>query len=355
MKIGIWGNYCYGNFGDDLMAISIANYLKKKGHCPIVYRLDALLAKQFSIEVEGSVQSLVEKVDLLFIGGGGMLVGDSILRRYFSPVARSFENDFKELNEALAVYKKNVYPISIGGDGNGRPRIPRQRKKFFSSYVGDGTLRLKGDLRYTQKLGRNFTYIPDILFDTSNRFKVKRFQKSKKTDVWIGVNIISKDLKNETWHKELIDIAKKDSHIKLFFIKTHLENYSVDYEYLPRELSENIKIYQYADIEGILNFLASLDVLISSKLHVGLTAMSLGTPFFSFKGKKKTQAQLMELGAERAILPTGLQLEQFKKEYLDNNYRISIDKICDLEKLHYLVEESKKHYHFIDQVISANS
>ncbi|WP_430972677.1 polysaccharide pyruvyl transferase family protein [Sunxiuqinia rutila] len=358
MKIGIWGNYCYGNFGDDLMAVSIANYLKRKGHQPIVYRLDYVLASLFNIEVENSVLKLVEKVDFLFIGGGGMLVVDSFLRQFLSPVARSFERDFKEFNEALDRYKKNVYPISIGGNGNGDSNLPRQRKKFFSSsFACNGTLRLKGDLMLTKTLGKEYTYIPDILLGTANQFRVNpdRLLKSKNNETWIGLNLLSKSLKDETWCQELIDLANKNSNIKLFFIKTHLENYPVDYEYLPDELSENVKIYQYANIEETLTFLASLDFVISSKLHVGLTALSLGTPFLSFKAKKKTLAQLKELGAEHAILHGKMSLQEIANEYFDNNFRIDINQVCDMDKLHSLKEESKKHYQFVDQAIEANS
>ena len=80
LTIGIWGNYNYGNWGDDLMAIIIAEYIKKNGHRTIVYRLDEDLSKEHNIPSERSVDKLVRDSDFLLIGGGGMLVGNSLVK-----------------------------------------------------------------------------------------------------------------------------------------------------------------------------------------------------------------------------------------------------------------------------------
>jgi len=349
MKIGVWGNYNYGNFGDDLMAISIASHLKEEGHEPLVYRLDPQLSQQHNIQTTNSISTFVSESDLLLIGGGGMLVGSSKLKQIFSPVARKFENDFKELNKALSFYRKNIVAVSIGGDGIEYTELPAQRRRLFSStQFRGGTVRLKGDLPLTKKFGKKFAYIPDILFDTPNHFRVHPHQK-KQTETWIGLNLIAKDLNGETWHEKLIEEAAKNPNLRLFFIKTHLPDYSVNYEYLPKTLPPNVTVYQYNKMEDMLNLLASLDMVISSKLHVGLTALALGTPFFSFKGRGKTLAQLKELDGERAIL-SEINLEEFTANYFDRK-AANLKKLYNEEKLRFLMEESKKHYHFIDRFV----
>lgn len=355
MKIGIWGNYCYGNFGDDLMAISIANYLKRKGHLPVVYRLDKHLARKFDIETESSVSKLVSEVDFLLIGGGGMLVSNSRIKQIFSPVARKFEDDFKRLDKALVKFKKYIYPISIGGAGKEHVKLPKSREKFFSGqFVGEGTLRLKRDLLLTKKMGKSFNYYPDILFDVQSHFEVDSIRKPDDGEIWIGLNLISKDLKGERWIDELIKKAQTNPKLKLFFIQTHLENYLSDYEYVPTTTQTNVQAYKYRDIEDMLNLLTSLDIVISSKLHIGLTSLALGTPFVSFKGRDKTRAQLKELKADEAILDSGSQLHGFMDKYLTSGRSFSLDQIYDVEKLKRAASESKKHYRYIDQLISTD-
>jgi hypothetical protein len=147
MRIGIWGNYNYGNFGDDLMAVSIAIYLLNKGHIPVVYRLNKEISKQFDIETENSINDFVSNVDFCLIGGGGMLVGNSWLKRTISITAKRFEIDFKELLEAITDYKKEIYPISIGGEAKKSAPFSKYRNQFFKSqYLKKGTVRLDGDL-----------------------------------------------------------------------------------------------------------------------------------------------------------------------------------------------------------------
>lgn len=337
------------------MAVSIANYLKRKGHMPVVYRLDKQLAGKYDIETENSISKLVSQTEFLLIGGGGMLVSNSRIKQILSPVARKFERDFAMLTKALAEFKKNIYPISIGGVGQENVRLPRVREEFFTSnFVREGTMRLKGDLWLTKKMGKDFNYFPDILFDIKSHFDVSSFRKPNDGEVWIGLNLISKDLKREKWLYRLLEKAKGSSNIKLFFIQTHLDNYVADYEYVPQLKLSNIKTFRYADIADMLSLLASLDIVISSKLHIGLTSLALGTPFLSFKGKGKTKAQLKELGAEQAIFDSGSQLDELFDESFDAGISFSLEQIYDIVKLKSAAEESKKHYHYIDQVMLEN-
>ena len=53
-----------------------------------------------------------------------------------------------------------------------------------------------------------------------------------------------------------------------------------------------------------MSFLASLDLVISYKLHLGLTALAVGTPFYSVGGPGKVKAFLKEIGADFAVRPS---------------------------------------------------
>lgn len=353
MRIGIWGNYYYGNFGDDLMAISIANYIIKLGHTPLIYRFDEKLSLQYHIESEHNINSFVEKVDFCFIGGGGMLVGMNWVKRVLNPVYRKFEHDFYEFEKALMKFKKEVYPISIGGEDNGKINFSNYRKHFFSSSrVQNGTVRLKGDLIAMEKFGKKYSYYPDILFDTANHFIIKQIIKKKKDEKWIGLNLNSSDLMHNDWHLKLIQKAKADSRIKLFFIRTHLPSYNMTYEFTPITLGENIIIHQYTNPQETLNLLASLDMVISSKLHLGLSALVVGTPFFSYKGKGKTIALLNSLGAKSAILKGGFDFNDFFTNNCCAEKQNNLS-IFDSSIIKDMILDSRNHYKYIDQIVEA--
>ena len=57
----------------------------------------------------------------------------------------------------------------------------------------------------------------------------------------------------------------------------------------------------YTDPQSTLEFLASLDLVVSYKLHLGLTALALGVPFYSLGGSGKAKAFLSNIDADFAI------------------------------------------------------
>ncbi|HCV79940.1 MAG: hypothetical protein CMP12_19075 [Zunongwangia sp.] len=351
LTIGIWGNYNYGNWGDDLMAIIIAEYIKKNGHRTIVYRLDEDLSKEHNIPSERSVDKLVRDSDFLLIGGGGMLVGNSLVKRLLSPIAKKFERDFKDLNKSLKAHGKKIYPITIGGEEKMEVSLSKSRSDFFKSdSVPGGTLRLKGDIPFVHTFNKNFIYYPDILFDIKNQFELGKTLEKPENEIWMGVNLINKNLKNEKWHLDLIEIAQKRNNLKVFFIKTHLPKYKQDYEFVPNKENDNVKIHQYTSVEGTLSLLKNLDLVISSKLHLGLTALSLGTPFFSYKGKGKTISALNSIGGSKVILKEDFNINNFLEFYSKKENRL-LSELYDLDKYNYMTSESKKHYDFIKELV----
>jgi polysaccharide pyruvyl transferase WcaK-like protein len=119
MKIGIWGSYNYGNYGDDVMAIIFAKAMEKEGHTPIVYRLNSTIANNFGIKVTNSLLEFMNETEVVVIGGGGMLVSTSRIRSLINHVDKEFENDFNRLQSLLIKDSKPVIAVSIGGDGLG--------------------------------------------------------------------------------------------------------------------------------------------------------------------------------------------------------------------------------------------
>ncbi len=292
----IWGSYNHGNYGDDIMAIIFHDYIKSLGFEPLVFNLDPFLADKFNIQTSDHLKELVAQSDYCIIGGGGMLVSENIVRIIFRKNTLDFELGFKNLSKELSAKGIKAYAFSIGGDGKQTSRsLPFFRRRFFKESVEYATVRLKTDLRYLQDQNVSCDYIPDILLSLREVMGERTITKSNKKR--IGINLIDKDSKKLIGE---LDRYKAVDNIEFFFINSHLPQHDFKYETVaPEGLSFNN--YQYEDPVTMLDFLASLDLLISSKLHLGVSALSYGVPFCSYNGKAKTKTFLKGINSEFAI------------------------------------------------------
>ena len=53
-----------------------------------------------------------------------------------------------------------------------------------------------------------------------------------------------------------------------------------------------------------------MDCFMTSMLHVGLTGLTTGTPFISYRGPRKTKSFLRSIGGEWAIMPENITFEE---------------------------------------------
>ncbi|WP_019503773.1 polysaccharide pyruvyl transferase family protein [Pleurocapsa sp. PCC 7319] len=355
MKVAIWGSYNHGNYGDDLMAIQFAKYFKDLGVHPCVYRLDERLAQKYSIESAKSLNDLLENASFGVIGGGGMLTGTSEKK---SPQNQSstdiLENDFLELTRLCSEKKCKIFPISVGGDGRGidTPLNHRREEFWKSDNCGDFTVRLQEDVPLVKKLGKNAVYHPDILLTVSDTWVLPSSPNSD-DKLHVGINI-GKSKANYFLAFYLSLIATMQKNIVFHFIRTHLPNSSQDYELLPKIRSPYIRHHTYTDPDLTLKFLASLDLLISSKLHLGLTALALKVPFYSFEGQAKTISFLKSINADFAFFSHN---ELFKLAKLITNVE-QINKAkskFNFVALEHLKVESKSHLDFLQELVNSYS
>lgn len=121
-------------------------------------------------------------------------------------------------------------------------------------------------------------------------------------------------------------------------------------ELLPEEYPY-IKHHIYTDTLSTLRVFKFLDLLVSCKLHIGLTALSLGVPFYSYRGPRKARYFLKSVNADFAIWPENetLKLGMF----LSNT-----DNICEAKTKFYLaaIEEFKKsslgHIKYLQELVN---
>ena len=304
MKVAVWGSYNHGNFGDDAMAILFARHLDRRGYKPVVYRLDRAVAAAEGIAVADSLDELLEDAVVLVLGGGGLLVGDSLLRRLIVSHARAFERDFAVLHDALRRRRIPAIAVSIGGDGRGiRTSLPAGRRALFSDpLLGAASVRLRGDVDLLAALGRRAGYYPDVLLDIATLLPTT-FVAPEPGRARIGINVATKVASG--LRPMLLQLAGANADCELVFIGSHLPSHGFTYEMMLEGNMSNLTQEHYRSPGQMMALLGSLDVLISSKLHVGVTALSMGVPFLSFGGKGKTRGFLEQAGLADAIFAPG--------------------------------------------------
>ncbi len=351
-KVAIWAPLRYANYGDDLQALAFGLMIKNMGYNVKLYQLEESLSKEYGIESAPDVDTLCKDINLCIIAGGALLTPFSWLKRQLHKAAREYEQDFKELYKAAHKYPVKFCAISIGGDG-----IKREPTQWYSKWrinffklnaFLNGTVRLQGDVDTMTNFGKSFIYYPDMLFQTPNYFKVNKLPKTSKYRV--GINFKKGKYIDSNLLKAIYKYAEEHNDIEFHFTTTHMQKVELNYQYLPSKESPNIFIDRYESPKQLLGVLASMDVFITSMLHLGLTGLTMGTPFISYRGPGKTKSFLKSIDGDWAIVDDNISFETLKNIFFSKGreelYRqYNIEKIADMMKL------SQRHYDFCKHIV----
>lgn len=333
-KIAIWAPLRYANYGDDMQAIAFAKFLQELGYLVKLYQLDEDFANLYTFQSCPSIDELCKDVNLVIIAGGGLLAPNTWYKRLLHKTSRLYERDFGDLLRAEKKYPNVKFcAISFGGDGkvrNATKWLGKNRAGFLSSeaFLG-GTVRLQGDVDMMKSLGKDVIYYADMLFQAPKFFPPQILQSTKKYRV--GFNFKKGRYIDKQLLSDIKEYAASHDDMEFHFTTTHLQKIGQDYQYVPQIESKNIFIDRYKSPEQLLGVLASMDCFMTSMLHVGLTGLTTGTPFVSYRGPRKTKSFLRSIGGEWAILPENITFEELKskiwshgRDELYNKYDTSI-------------------------------
>lgn len=316
-KVAIWAPLRYANYGDDLQALAFAQMIKQMGYNVKLYQLEESLAKSFDMESVATLDELCKDVNLCIIAGGALLTPFNYPKRFLNRAAIEYEQDFKELYAATKKYNIKFCAISMGGDGKMRHPwmyYSCNRIKFFKSesFI-NGTVRLAGDVEQMKKFGKDFVYYPDMLFRTPEYFNHLQLEPSRKCRV--GINFKKGRYLDKQLLNEIFQYASTHDDIEFHFTTTHMQKVGLNYQYVPDHESANIFIDRYKSPEQLLGVLAGMDIFITSMLHLGLTGLTMGTPFISYRGPGKTKSFLRSIGGDWAIVDDNISFEQLRKDF----------------------------------------
>jgi hypothetical protein len=130
MRIGLFGFFHIGNFGDDLMAVLVAQHLSKQGHDILVHGLHEQVASEFALTTTDSIEELVKWSDCIVYAGGGAFLGRSNASSF-----SKFDRQLDSLLSIAAQLKKEVLGISLGGDERRTFNAARRRLLEEATYI----------------------------------------------------------------------------------------------------------------------------------------------------------------------------------------------------------------------------
>ncbi len=358
-KVAVWGPNRYCNFGDDLQSVVFALHIRSLGYEPIVYQLEEGVAAEHGFAVANTEDELLKDVKLCIIAGGCLLGARNPAMRLIHTGARRYANDFRRLYHSAKKHNAHVCAISMGGDGKTRNRwfwYDLSRNLFFASkYFLDGTVRLKGDVNQMKQFGKEFKYFPDCLFSIRRFIDIASAQEKKPGDpVRIGFNLRERHIP-KSFIQAIHDYAKTHSDMEFYFASTHMdkaiEKYDTTYEYLPEKDTHNLKFMHYETPSQLLQFVADMDVFVASKLHLGLTALLVGTPFVSYRGLGKARTFLKSIGGGGAILDDHITFaELVTEDGLLRRPKEELMKLYDMDLLGQMVDGSWQQFEFCSKV-----
>src|SRR5690606_6636257 len=111
------------------------------------------------------------------------------------------------------------------------------------------------------------------------------------------------------------------------------------------ELHHPTNHYQFENFKDTINFLAESKTIVSSKLHIGVTGLAMGTPFLSHQGPDKAKEFLKIYRLADFILDDPRSgIERLK----------DID-IYPIDRIQSIIPESYNHFNYLDALLQGCS
>ena len=269
------------------MAFYVAEAYRQMGVECLVFGLRPELAEKYSMRSTDCVETFFSQVAFCVFAEGGCLVdsGDS---------GNDKGERYTQLSEVARKFGVPVHPFSIGGNGQAEATPKGGLGELWSDGTfGETVVRLPGDLELVESFGGEAACVPDMLWEAARVLACEEDHRDPGV-VRIGLNFLKRLVPGDfcEWVEENVPEG-----FEIHWLAVHTEQ-RVKGELRAEEESERVKIFRHEDPLELLRFLGGLDLVISSKLHVGLTSLSQGATFLSCCGRPKTHAQLREVSED---------------------------------------------------------
>jgi polysaccharide pyruvyl transferase WcaK-like protein len=287
-NVGLFGYYGRHNFGDDLMAAMFAKAVVDCGASCLVYGMSCDYGERYRVQTTDSVDKLIANSRVIVYGGGGALLPQ--------PASHAFSQTIGRLVDECQRRSVPLACLSIGGNNLPLRAITpesRQRLAYYAAYM---SLRNPQEASLLREVGLNAEFYHDVVWMTPLVFGRGQYAPRERRFNRIAVNLYPQhDFKDEL-DEVFASIADTSSTTNWFFVETHIFAPQYRQAYIPTVTCDRFQPYQFADVDDGLRFIPQCDLIITSRLHVGIVAMSLGIPCIALSPEPKTRSCFEQLG-----------------------------------------------------------
>lgn len=303
-RVGLFGAYHYGNFGDDLMAVLFGRGIRDLGlHCSVT-GLAPEIAEEAGCELESNWAVFLRDSDTFVIGGGGMF-----LQRANPKRTTMFESRLLDLLDHARNRKKPVFCFSVGGDSTEEPKLTwgqtrlLQESQFisFRNQSDEVLMKLRdGESDRAEDIVWSAGKMLDLRLDTANINGV-------------GIDLIG-GTRNDRFRRRILGGMLR------------IRGDAVT-AYSPWHTSKRRKPIRksevgYNTIHQVMESLRNHRLVFGSRLHFGMCAWSLGVPGALFRPLPKAVIAWSEAGLHDYVCHNLREVHALAKRHRSNGFRL---------------------------------
>ncbi|ADC49366.1 hypothetical protein BpOF4_06540 [Alkalihalophilus pseudofirmus OF4] len=310
-KIALHGSYYFHNFGDMLMLDMMNKWIKEHNTQNKVYLPFAKNDVTNTIGADGEGVNSLLKSDALIYGGGGYL-GEPPSKKYLWGLRAAIRH-----TPPGNILKYRKKPYAIIGVGVGPLSNPITRKAFTNICSNASLLAVRDEesKNYLIDYGLDESKViqtSDMVMQLSMDFIANNdidkatkdlddLDRPIKLGIHLGANPYPE--KTELLKDEIINFAKKNRDVGLVLLRDGLGPHPQVAHDIKNELPEQTLLISYNNHWYFSAILGLIDYVVTTKLHVGITATALGKVAVSFYAHGKTPRFYKQIDALDRCMP----------------------------------------------------
>jgi polysaccharide pyruvyl transferase WcaK-like protein len=254
-----------------------------------------------------SLSELTDGVEIVVLASGSLLVSSlssqtfGISKKLSANLALG-DQEFAELIELSRRRDVPLCTLSIGGDDKSDGDLPSIKHQLLRACIY-ASVRNPQDVPRVRQINIPCDYYPDVVWQASALIPIEKTPPSERLRIGVDLywsNLLRQGALYLPFLLYLVVILRRDVDF-VFIDTTNLSAEKFRAVQPPFEL-RNVSRYQFQTPFKDLQLAASLDLVLSSRIHLGIACMSYGVPFLSLFGESKTRLFLQNIGLSYCII-----------------------------------------------------